>query len=110
MFLTLKKNTPSTQNYRHQKDLNKSIEANADDNGGIVPVLQMSTEFKICLQNARLFNNLSQSDLANKLNVQSNLYQRWESGKENPPPNIVAKLNNILKVKLPKISKNINKL
>ena len=59
-------------------------------------------EFKIELQKARLAKNMSQQQLANRINVKQTIIQEYENGKAIPDNNIISKINNILGVKLRK--------
>ena len=57
---------------------------------------------KLCsvIQKARLNKNYTQKTLAQKLNIQTNLLNEYESGKKNPDNATLAKLEKYLKVKL----------
>ena len=61
-----------------------------------------STEFKKALQYARTKLNMSQRDLAQRLNTKPNKITEWESGKTKPTPNERSQLQRILNTKLPK--------
>lgn len=59
-------------------------------------------DFKIALQKARQAKNLSQKDLALKINVKQSILTEYEQGKAIPDPQIISKLNRVLGIKLPK--------
>ena len=52
------------------------------------------------IKTGRLNKNLNQKTLAQKLNIQSNLLNEYESGKKKPDNIILGKLERILKIKL----------
>ena len=54
------------------------------------------------IQQARMNLKLKQKDLANRLNVKPNIIQSWESGKAFIDNKLRTKLQQVLKVKLPK--------
>jgi len=62
-------------------------------------------EFKVALMKARQAKEMSQKDLAQKLNVKPSVINDYESGKAIPQPGFVSQLNRILGVTLPKIPK-----
>jgi len=57
------------------------------------------------IQQGRLKEKLSQAVLAQKLNMKLSDITNFENGKQVPPNRIIAKLENILKIKLPRIKK-----
>ena len=52
------------------------------------------------MQTARLEKGLSQKDVAQKINEKPSVLQDYESGKAIPSPQVLAKLERILNVKL----------
>lgn len=64
---------------------------------------EITHSFKISLMRARQAKKLSQKELAQKINVKSNLINEYESGKTIPDGQIINKLNRALDIKLPKI-------
>ena len=66
-----------------------------------VPVKQITLETRKLIQSTRQSMNMSQKDLACKLNVNPSVINELESGKlKSPPPHLVQKLNNVLKLKI----------
>jgi len=57
------------------------------------------------IQQGRLKEKMSQSDLAKKLNIKQVDINNYENGKLVPTNNIIAKLEKLLKTKLPRIKK-----
>jgi ribosome-binding protein aMBF1 (putative translation factor) len=57
------------------------------------------------LSQARTTLNLSQKDFATKIGTSYIVYSRWESGKDVPTNLEIAKMEKILKVKLPRNKK-----
>ena len=57
------------------------------------------------IQQGRLKEKLSQADLAKKLNMKASDINNFENGKQVPPNRIIARLETILKTKLPRIKK-----
>tara|TARA_Y100000389_G_scaffold190267_1_gene214948 strand:+ start:282 stop:632 length:351 start_codon:yes stop_codon:yes gene_type:complete len=57
------------------------------------------------IQQGRLKEKLSQANLAQKLNMKQIDINNFENGKQVPSNQIIAKLEKILKVKLPRIKK-----
>lgn len=57
------------------------------------------------IQQGRLKEKLSQVLLAKKLNMKQNNINNFENGKQVPSNKIIAKLETILKIKLPRIKK-----
>ena len=54
------------------------------------------------IKKARNERKLSQSEVARLLNIQQNIYNNWESGKEPIPGNYISKLNTHLKINIKK--------
>ena len=54
--------------------------------------------FKDSLKKIRIRNNLSQIELAEKLNVKQYVISSWEIGRSEPSINQIVKLSNIFKV------------
>ena len=58
--------------------------------------------FSVALQKARIAKGWKQEDLAHRLNVHKTIVNQYESGKAIPNPQIIATMNRILGVKLPR--------
>eukprot|EP00746_Dinoflagellata_sp_MGD_P002312 gnl/MRDRNA2_/MRDRNA2_104486_c0_seq1.p1 gnl/MRDRNA2_/MRDRNA2_104486_c0~~gnl/MRDRNA2_/MRDRNA2_104486_c0_seq1.p1 ORF type:complete len:144 (-),score=39.95 gnl/MRDRNA2_/MRDRNA2_104486_c0_seq1:36-467(-) len=63
---------------------------------------QVSHEFKLALQQARLAKKMSQAALATAINEKGTVINEYESGKAIPNGQIINKLNRALGVRLPK--------
>ena len=74
-----------------------------DDNIEIVPKISLSNS--LLIQKARISMKLSQTQVANKINIDVNIYKKYENGKTNPEYNILVKLEKLLHVKLNKKKK-----
>merc|ERR1711920_562269 len=61
--------------------------------------------FKVALMQARTAKKWSQEQLARMLNVKPNVITQYEQGKVVPNGQLIAKMNRVLGVKLPKIRK-----
>merc|ERR1712130_1021971 len=66
---------------------------------------KIGKNFSVALQQARLKKGWKQQQLAQQLNVRQTVINQYESGKAKPNPQLIAKLNRILGVKLPAIQK-----
>merc|ERR1712113_1073112 len=66
---------------------------------------KIGKNFSVALQQARLKKGWEQQQLAQQLNVRQTVINQYESGKAKPNPQLIAKMNRILGVKLPAIQK-----
>ena len=95
---------------------NNSINSNNSNNS--INRKNDNTEIKIevpkqlyqMISQARNAKNKTQKQLASELGISSNILNKWESGKEVPNNNDIAKIEKILAVKLPRIKKIKEKL
>ena len=62
------------------------------------------------ISQARTTKNKTQKELASELGISYIVLNKWESGKENPTNNDIAKLEKHLGIKLPRIKKVKEKL
>lgn len=65
----------------------------------------MPHDLKIAISQARNAKGLTQEQLAHQLNVPKSDVNTWENGKSVPSGNLIAKMDKILGVKLPRPSK-----
>ena len=72
-----------------------SSEYYTDDNIEIVPKISLSNS--LLIQQARTNLKLSQTTVANKINIDVNTYKKYESGNINPEYKILLKLEKIFK-------------
>ena len=77
----------------------EQIRLNKLDNDELVEK-KISLELRKIIQQARVANKLSQSQLAQQLNVKPNVINEYESGKVVPNNQLLGKIERILKVKL----------
>lgn len=68
----------------------------------VVPVAQLTHEFRSAMQKARSAAGLSQADLARRINEKQSVINDYESGRAVPNPNIIVKLDRALGVRLPR--------
>lgn len=89
----------------------KSIKLSKSLNDNVTTFKEAKTtiNWRKMLMDARIFKKLNQRQLAQKLNCSATDVQKWENGKSVPDGSMRVKLNQILKVKLPKINKPKNK-
>ena len=66
---------------------------------------KLDFSFKKAIQTARLASKITQKDLATKLNVKPQVINSYESGKVIPDNAFIAKMERILKCKLPRAKK-----
>jgi len=91
--------------------------SNNSNNSGSLPKLQNSDNDNIeiktevpkhlcqLISQARTTKNKTQKVLASELGISYTILNKWESGKENPTNNDIAKLEKHLGIKLPRIKK-----
>jgi len=104
LITTVKKSTQCNTNSINSNTITnrKNLDSNDVDDFKLPTV---SVEFKIALQQARTAQNLTQKDLAQKLNVKQSVIVDYESGKAIPNSGIISLMNRVLGVSLPKIAK-----
>ena len=66
---------------------------------------KLDSNFKSTMQRARLACKISQKDLATKLNVKPQVIASYEAGKCVPDNGFIARMERVLKCKLPRASK-----
>ena len=77
-----------------------------DEDSDVVPVAQLPHEFRIAMQRARTAAQMSQADLARRINEKQSVVNDYESGRAVPNPNIITKLERALNCRLPRPRKN----
>ena len=94
------------KSYFNEKKINvKNTVNNNKTNEDIVTINKSNIELRKALQQARLNKKMSQKDVAQKLNVKTNLIMDYESGKSAPNNSFISKLEKIYNTKLPRITK-----
>jgi len=86
-------------NKAHQGTDHQRI-AKLDRENEVAPPPKISPTVGKAMQAARLDKELSQKDVAQKINEKPSVLQDYESGKAIPNPQILAKLERVLGVKL----------
>ena len=66
---------------------------------------KLDTSFKVEMQKARLKAKITQKELATRLNVKPSVIHSYETGTCIPNNAFIAKIDNILKCKLPRAKK-----
>ena len=77
-----------------------------DNENEIEKPKKVSTELKLAIQQGRMSKKLSQKQLASLMCCQPSLINQYESGKAIPNNEFISKLEQKLKIKLPRIKKN----
>lgn len=73
-----------------------------EQNNDIVSQKKSSKNFMAALQSARVEKGMTQKELSQRINMPINFIQQCENGKVVPPNNMITKIENILKIKLPR--------
>ncbi|KAF8644160.1 hypothetical protein AX16_008687 [Volvariella volvacea WC 439] len=74
--------------------------AKLDRDNEVAPPPKVSLSVGRAIQTARLARNLTQKDVAQKINEKPTVLQDYENGKATPNPQILGKLERVLGVKL----------
>jgi putative transcription factor len=82
------------------------VERNPLDSEEIVAPLKINVELKTAIQTARLAQKLSQKELAAKMAIPVATINTYENGTAIPNNAFIAKLEKVLKTKLPRVVKN----
>ena len=98
-----KKNTTPSPSYVKASTMTheQSVQSKLASNDEPIALKKLSLESRTLIQQSRIKNKWSQKELANKVNVTDKIINELESGKmKNPPPALINKLNNVLKMKI----------
>jgi len=74
-----------------------------------VPLMEVTVELKVAMQQARVAKGMSQKDLANKMCVPTQVIHSYENGKAIPNNAFIARMETFLGAKLPRIKKKVIK-
>lgn len=85
-----------TQKRKVQNSHLRKVELEDD----VQPIEKVSTDIKLLIQKARQEKNLTQKELANKVNVKPEIIRDIESGKAMNDKQILVKMQKVLGVKL----------
>ena len=83
-----------------KKTDNSSNSYTTDDMIEAVPKISLSNS--LLIQKGRSAKKLAQAQVAKQLNIDVNLYKKYENGSINPAYNILVKIEKILNIKLNK--------
>merc|ERR1719400_2563878 len=99
-------NNNSNNNNKKKKKKKKSNQSlRAEEEQEDFRTAKIGKKFSVALQQARLKKGWKQHQLAQQLNVRQTVINQYESGKIVPNPQLIAKMNRILGVKLPSVIK-----
>lgn len=100
VILNNKKKTNNNNSNTDFKKNNKLYNDLENENDTIKPTVSLSNS--LLIQNGRKTKNLTQKQLAQKLNIDSKIIQGYEAGKIVPDVKLMVKIENILNIKLNK--------
>ena len=90
-----------------KKNINvKNTPNNSKKNEDIIIINKSNIDLRKALQNARLNKKMSQKEVAQRLNVKTNLIMEYESGKSAPNNSFISKLEKLYNTKLPRVTKS----
>lgn len=72
------------------------------DETDVIPVAELPHEFRMAMQKARVAINLSQADLAKRINEKQSVVNEYESGRAIPNPQVIVKIERALNCRLPR--------
>lgn len=99
-----------SQKHVSQRQIDPLHIADSDEKGGILETNKPNLDFQQSLMKARTAKGFSQKQLAQQLQIQVNVLQSYENGKDVPNNQIIAKIERALGAKLPRNTKqNIKK-
>eukprot|EP01084_Bolivina_argentea_P209191 356386_1 len=99
------KERKSDNNSNSNSGSNKKKKTRIDEEQEDFRTAKIGKNFSVALQQARLKKGWKQQQLAQQLNVRQTVINQYESGKAVPNPQLIAKMNRILGVKLPPVNK-----
>ena len=84
---------------------NENISNKKNIENDVIKINKTTLELKKAMQQARLSCKMSQKDVAQKMNVKTNLIVDYESGKLAPSNSFLSKMERIYNIKLPRATK-----
>lgn len=84
---------------------NENITNKKSNENDVIKINKTNIELKKAMQQARLSCKMSQKDVAQRMNVKTNLIVDYESGKLAPSNSFLSKLERIYNIKLPRATK-----
>ena len=68
----------------------------------VVHLAELPHEFRMAMQKARVASNLSQADLAKRINEKQSVVNDYENGRAVPNPQVIVKIERALNCRLPR--------
>ena len=93
---TIRKQTKNSSHSSH------AFMRNLSDENGIIPISEISHEFRLALQRARMSVNITQASLAKQINEKQSLVNDYETGRAIPNIQIIVKMEKVLNCHLPR--------
>ena len=84
---------------------NENVSNKKSNENDVIKINKTNLELKKAMQQARLSCKMSQKDVAQKMNVKTNLIVDYESGKLAPSNSFLSKMERIYNTKLPRATK-----
>lgn len=84
---------------------NENITNKKSNENDVIKINKTNIELKKAMQQARLSCKMSQKDVAQRMNVKTNLIVDYESGKLAPSNSFLSKMERIYNIKLPRATK-----
>ncbi len=84
---------------------NENVSNKKSNENDVIKINKTNIELKKAMQQARLSCKMSQKDVAQRMNVKTNLIVDYESGKLAPSNSFLSKLERIYNIKLPRATK-----
>ena len=84
---------------------NENISNKKNIENDVIKINKTNIELKKAMQQARLSCKMSQKDVAQRMNVKTNLIVDYESGKLEPSNSFLSKMERIYNIKLPRATK-----
>lgn len=68
----------------------------------VIHLAELPHEFRMAMQKARVSANLSQADLAKRINEKQSVINDYENGRAVPNPQVIVKIERALETRLPR--------
>jgi putative transcription factor len=90
---------------KHGNNMNHGPAVNMkklNEEDDVMPVAALPHEFRMAMQKARVAANLSQADLAKRVNEKQSVINDYENGRAVPNPQVIVKIERALNTRLPR--------
>ena len=77
----------------------------ADEDSDVIPTPQLTHEFRMAMQRARVAAGLTQQELARRANEKQSVINEYEAGRAVPNQQVISKLERALGCRLPRPKK-----